>query len=871
MTKYKIILSFLTFFLMSDMLSKTLNIPPCDTSKEECFTYEYFGDTNRNGKAHGEGKMVWEHGLEIEGRWINGNLIEGKSIYNDGSGYEGEYKNYMPHGYGERIWPNGGSYKGRWKNGIKHGRGIEIFVNTDDLLRVSKYDGDWVEGRPTGNASITYSDGSSYKGKVIELNRNGYGEYVYADRESSHKGEFKDNQFHGIGVQTLASGRVINGNWKEGLLDGYVEIDYESGETFAGNFKKNKMEGYGEGKDRSGQGYSGNYKNDLPDGFGTLTLRSHTLTGNWEKGKIKDGTREEKDGTLYRGTFNEIGQYHGTGELNYKGDQESESFLYTGQFVNGRLSGNGIKTWTADNGMGLRKYKYSGEFKNNVQEGKGELWVLNDDGSFNFRVYIGDYLNNLFHGKGTIVRINGNEPNGFLRGEFKEGIPHGEVYDEFTIDGRKTTFSGKYENGLADGYGESYEITDEVTMFYQGDHQAGKRLGKATITLTNNKTGKSLIKKGVFTLDGQLNGPGEIQFPSGAVDKGFFEDNILVDGIMKGALGINFSAGTTPYTIGYIREDSAASNAGFMIGDTIIAIKENYSDWVYLSELSDWEKSIDAPLRLKNGSIFEIKVQRGKGLLAQEKILEVKSSTIKLSRIKEAAESNDIPRVALIIGNSNYESSKLDNPINDAELMKKSLEDKGFQTIIKLDTSKEDFKKAVWEFGDLIEELGPKTTALFYYSGHGMQANGKNYLIPLGSRIRRLREVETEAIAADEVMNALAIAERGIKIMILDACRDNPFRSFTRNIQQGLAEMDSPTGTIIAYSTAPGRTALDGGFDLGNSIYTKSLAESMEVYDLTIEEVFKRTRREVEEVTDGDQVPWESSSLLGDFYFNQFN
>jgi uncharacterized caspase-like protein len=83
--------------------------------------------------------------------------------------------------------------------------------------------------------------------------------------------------------------------------------------------------------------------------------------------------------------------------------------------------------------------------------------------------------------------------------------------------------------------------------------------------------------------------------------------------------------------------------------------------------------------------------------------------------------------------------------------------------------------------------------------------------------------------------------------------------------------MDSPTGTIIAYSTAPGRTALDGVFDLGNSIYTKSLAESMDVYDLKIEEVFKRTRREVEDVTDGDQVPWESSSLLGDFYFNQFD
>ena len=140
----------------------------------------------------------------------------------------------------------------------------------------------------------------------------------------------------------------------------------------------------------------------------------------------------------------------------------------------------------------------------------------------------------------------------------------------------------------------------------------------------------------------------------------------------------------------------------------------------------------------------------------------------------------------------------------------------------------------------------------------------------MGANIKRLREAEVEAISADEIMNALAIAENGIKIMILDACRDNPFKSFTRNLQQGLAKMDSPTGTIIAYSTAPGRTALDGGFDYDNSIYTKSLTESMDVYDLKIEEVFKRTRREVERTTEGDQVPWESSSLLGDFYFNQF-
>ena len=865
MAKIKTIISILAFFLVSDIHSQTLNTPACDSSKEECFTYEYFGDTNRNGKAHGKGRMVWENGLEVEGRWVNGDIVEGRSTFSDGSSYEGEYKNYQHHGYGERYWPKGGSYKGRWKNGKQHGKGVQIYKGMEDVgIWVIKYDGQFLEDKPNGNASITYSDGSSYKGKVTDGDRDGYGEYIYPDRESTYKGYWKENKLHGSGVQQLANGTIIDGYWKESLLDGFVKITYENGRTFNGVFKNNKKNGYGEEilKDMS-SGYKGQFKDDVWHGQGELLFYDgSTYIGTFKEGLITKGRRVFEDGSTYKGGFKDT-LFHGMGSFN--STAKKNSYKYTGNFEEGKMSGTGRKIWESEG----RTFQYSGGFKNNAFEGSGDIHLLDENGAIKQRVYLGDFKNSEYHGNGRMTRWNGDEITGFIRGKFKDGVPHGDIYDEFTKDGVKTTFTGKYDKGMAKGYAKSYEITEEYTFLYEGDHQNGKRLGKATITVTDNKSGEKLIKKGNFSVTAAMDGYGEIQYPSGAKDKGFFEDDIMIEGTMTGAIGINW--GAEIYLIGHIIEGGAAQDSGLMIGDKIIAIKEKNSDWTYLSDLSKSQKFINAPLRLRNGSIFDLKVQRGSGSSVEEKVFKIKSKSIKISRKKNTAKFNNTPRVALIIGNSNYQSSSLDNPINDAELMKKSLEDKGFQIILKLDTDKEDFKKAVWEFGDLIEESGPNTTALFFYSGHGMQVNGENYLIPLGAKIKRLREVEVEAISADLIMNALAIAENGIKIMILDACRDNPFKSFTRNLQQGLAEMDSPTGTIIAYSTAPGRTALDGGFDYDNSIYTKNLTESMDVYDLKIEEVFKRTRKEVERTTEGDQVPWESSSLLGDFYFNKIN
>ena len=224
-------------------------------------------------------------------------------------------------------------------------------------------------------------------------------------------------------------------------------------------------------------------------------------------------------------------------------------------------------------------------------------------------------------------------------------------------------------------------------------------------------------------------------------------------------------------------------------------------------------------------------------------------------------------RIALVIGNSAYKFGALPNPRNDAELITRTLRGVGFEVISLLDADQVTMKKAMLEFGRKLRENNG--VGLFYYAGHGVQIDGQNYMIPLGSNIKYSEEVPIQGVRFDEFLRTMERAESRINIAIFDACRNNPFKSSTRAVSRGLARVDAPTGTIVAYSTSPGDVALDGAET--NSPYTKALARAMQTPGITIEDVFKKTRREVIAVTSKKQVPWESSSLTGDFYFKKPN
>ena len=164
-------------------------------------------------------------------------------------------------------------------------------------------------------------------------------------------------------------------------------------------------------------------------------------------------------------------------------------------------------------------------------------------------------------------------------------------------------------------------------------------------------------------------------------------------------------------------------------------------------------------------------------------------------------------RIALVIGNANYKDAPLTNPVNDARAISKALSDSGFTVILRENADQRVILGALREFGDKLRAGG---TGLFYYAGHGMQIKGRNYLIPVGASIEREDEVAYSAVDAQAVLDKMEAAGNGANIMILDACRNNPFTRSTRSGQAGLAQMDAPVGTLVAFATSPGAVASDG-------------------------------------------------------------
>jgi uncharacterized caspase-like protein len=219
-------------------------------------------------------------------------------------------------------------------------------------------------------------------------------------------------------------------------------------------------------------------------------------------------------------------------------------------------------------------------------------------------------------------------------------------------------------------------------------------------------------------------------------------------------------------------------------------------------------------------------------------------------------------RVALVIGNSAYKSSPLRNPVRDARAISRALAETGFKVTVLENASETGMRRAIRAFGD---ELAAGGVGLFYYAGHGMQVRGRNYLIPVNADIEREDEVEDQAVDANLVLTKMDSAKNSLNLMILDACRNNPFARAFRSAAQGLAQMDAPSGTLVAFATAPGSVASDG--DGENGLYTKHLLANMTRAGLPIEQLFKEVRIGVGRETSDRQVPWESSSLKGNFFF----
>ncbi len=234
-----------------------------------------------------------------------------------------------------------------------------------------------------------------------------------------------------------------------------------------------------------------------------------------------------------------------------------------------------------------------------------------------------------------------------------------------------------------------------------------------------------------------------------------------------------------------------------------------------------------------------------------------------MGAVSASAQAPTDLRLALVIGNSAYAGVPLLNPANDAKAMSNALRGMGFTVIDARDASKQQMEAAIGQARDALK--GRNGVGMLYYAGHGLQLDWRNYMVPVDARFAGAADVPAHAVDVQQVIEAFRAAGNRMNIVVLDACRDNPFTGTASG--KGLAQMDAPPGTLLAYATAPGNVAEDGDAASGNGLYTRFLVQEIQQPGARIEDVFKRVRFQVRERSQGRQIPWESTSLEDDFYF----
>jgi hypothetical protein len=384
---------------------------------------------------------------------------------------------------------------------------------------------------------------------------------------------------------------------------------------------------------------------------------------------------------------------------------------------------------------------------------------------------------------------------------------------------------------------------------YVGEYKDGKQNGIGTLTFAN---GEKYV--GEFE-NGMQNGQGSLTFSSGYKFVGYFKD-----GKFNGQ-GIFYKADKTVISSGNWLE-------GKIVSSQILDSNRFPFNSPTLTAVATTQANT-APLVLP--AYDSSKAERDRLELEVEKERRKRQELEELLRVtqqpnKQPVTSGIERRVALVLGNATYKINPLKNPVNDSNDMARSLRSVGFDVIEANNTTLVQMREATRRFAD---KLGNSDVGLVYYSGHGVEVKGKNYLIPVNADIKREYEVVDQAFDASQFLemmdNIRGPNNKRVNILIVDACRNNELQKSWRSTNNGLARMDAPGGTFISFATAPGRVAADGAGR--NSPYTKHLLQALKQPNVPIEQVFKVVRRNVMEETKGEQIPWENSSLVGDFYF----
>ena len=556
-----------------------------------------------------------------------------------------------------------------------------------------------------------------------------------------------------------------------------------------------------------------------------------------------------------------FGQKHNcVGTLNYTDGK------YVGEFKDGKPNGQGTTT----NAIGG---KYVGEYKDGKPHGQGTATNANGN------KLVGEFKDNKANGQGTFTFANGDK----YVGEFKDDKRHGQG-TETSVKGNKLV--GEIKDGKANGQGTFTFANGDK---YVGEFKDDKRNGQGTYTYANGNTFVGEFK------DNKRHGQGTFTFANGDKYVGEFKDDDSNDGIMTFVDGRKYvgkymadrpnGQGTMTYPSGnkYIGEFKDDKRHGQGIEYTASGLIVSQGRWE--SDLLVQSFAINAQGLPFNSSLTvsatqapapdPVKAERDRLAADLEASRKKQQEMEEQLRVAQAAPAPNIRpaqsvqterRVALVIGNAAYKVNPLKNPVNDSNDMARSLRAVGFDVIEANNTTLVAMREATRRFAD---KLANSDVGLVYYSGHGVEVKGKNYLIPVNADIKREYEVVDQAFDASQFLEMMDSIRgpnnKRVNILLVDACRNNELQRSWRSTNTGLARMDAPGGTFISFATAPGRVAADG---VGrNSPYTKHLLQALKQPNMPIEQVFKVVRRNVMDETKGEQVPWDNSSLVGDFFF----
>jgi hypothetical protein len=620
-----------------------------------------------------------------------------------------------------------------------------------------------------------------------------------------------------VGSNTFASGNKYVGEFKDGKIDGQGTYTYANGNKYVGEHKNGKRNGQFTVTFANGDKYVGGYKDDKLNGQGTFTFAN----GNKYVGEYKDGKRDGQ-GTV---TFGDNGD------------------KYVGDWRDGKYNGQG--TFTFANGN-----KYVGEYKDDKRNGQGTEYAANgsisnqgiwSDGNFvrtapveqavvthqAVAVASGDWIADpktgckVFNSQplpNETIEFIGNCSNGFANGK---GVV--TWYKDGKFNQRTEAI---YINGLRNGFGYiEYQIGDK----YIGEFKDNKQNGQGTYT--HVRSGNKYI--GEHKND-KRNGQGTLYSSNGSV----INQGIWADG--------NFVR-TAP-----VQQATAPNNE-------IEKLRAEAEESKRLLALAEDQKRIQT----------QIAETRQRELEEQLKLAKIQNQVVPPTAMTTMAN-----RKALVIGNDTYKSiTKLLNAREDAKAIASNLTAVGYKVTLHLDLNEKEMKTALRTFSSQVQG---GDEVMFFYAGHGVQLGATNYLLPIDIGGESEAQVKDEAIQLQRVLDDMTEKKAKFTLAIIDACRDNPFKSAGRNIGgRGMAPTTAATGQMVVFSAGTGQQALDrlGNNDKNkNGVFTRTFLKEMQKSGVSIDRIVKNVRNEVAELakTIGhEQVPAIYDQVLGDFYFKK--